>query len=362
MSKVIIRRADEGLREIISDVFDAFGVELQGKKVLVKPNIVAAFPPGSGVCTSPEVVEAVVSEALDRGGDVVVGDNPGGVDKSSYATAERAGIVAASRGRFRNISEQVVRVPTDSPYTDEFVISRVILEADVIINLPCFKTHVLTTITGAIKNVYGYVAGTNKARLHLQAPSRRRFSEMLCDLYRVRVPDLHIMDGLLAMEGNGPTHGRVRELGLILASDDGLALDATMARMMGIDPASVKMLAIAHERGLGELEEDKIEVVGEPLRPIPNFALPTSFSASPAEQVVILDKLGKLVPVLDEERCAACGDCELNCPAGALTLDPLPVITAEKCISCFCCVELCPEGAMEVPEGVAPDLFDRMFR
>lgn len=359
MSVVLIARVQDDLPVVVDRILDDFAGDLEGKVVLVKPNILAPFPPEKGVTTRPAVVEAVVRAALARGAEVMVGDNPGGVDRSSYQTALAAGIVDASLGCFRNLSEQVVEVKTSSRFVSSFLVSRAFLEADYLIDLPCLKTHALTMLTGAVKNMFGMVAGTQKARLHLAAPTRNRFSELLVDLYQVRPPDLVIMDALWAMEGNGPTHGQLRRLDTILAGTDGVAVDATAARMVGFDPAEIRHLVVAAERGLGQIAADRIEVRG-PFQVVPDFRPPAGFTASPEEQGRILATMGNLKPVLRAESCVQCGDCAASCPPRAITLNPYPEV-GEGCISCYCCVELCAEGAMEVPEGETVRLWDRMF-
>lgn len=366
------------LRQAVDRIFTLSGTRsaLAGKRVLVKPNILAPVPPEMHVTTTPALVRAVVDAVRDAGGRPAVGDNPGGVERNSLRTAEACGIYAAADGCFKNLSEEVVEVKTENPYADKFVVSKFILEAEYVINLPVFKTHLLTTLTGAVKNCFGYVAGTNKAKLHLSAFTRGRFVHALLDIYSVRIPDLHIVDALYVMEGDGPTHGHVRPLGKLIAGTDGLAVDAVLTMMMGLDPMEVRLFQKAAElesQGrppLGRYRRGEVLVRDSDdrpveIEPIPNFVLPRTLkeiSASLQEQAEILTALGNIRPRVNEDRCALCGDCADNCPAGAITLDPYPVVDAAKCISCFCCAELCMEGAMEVPSGEATGLFDRMFR
>jgi len=362
------------LREAVDGVFSLTGACFSGEKVLIKPNIVAPLPPEAHVTTSPALVRAVVEAVRDAGGRPFVGDNPGGVEGNSLRTAQVTGIAEAAGETFINLSEEVVEVPTRCRFTDKFFISKFILEADRVINLPVFKSHMLTTVTGAVKNCFGYIAGTNKAKLHLAAFSRGRFAELLFDIYSVRPPDLHIVDALYIMEGNGPTHGQVRPFGRLIAGRDGLAIDTVLVRMMGLDPMQVRMFQKAAEleekegrRPIGRYRRENVRVLdaaGRPVQvePISDFVLPGTFGVAPDEQASILQTLGQLRPTVNEDLCVMCGDCAENCPPGAITLDPYPVVDEEKCISCFCCAELCMEGAMEVPTGKASALFDRMFQ
>ncbi len=368
--------APQALRRAVDRVFDLTGAagRLREKSVLVKPNILAPVAPEMHVTTSPVVVRAIVDAVRDAGGRPQVGDNPGGVERNSLRTAEACGLYEAADGCFRNLSGEVVEVKIANPFADKLVISKFILEADYVINVPVMKTHMLTTLTGAVKNCFGYVAGTNKAKMHLAAFSRGRFAHLLLDIFALRPPDLHIVDALYVMEGNGPTHGRPRPLGKLVAGTDGLAVDSVLTRMMGLDPMQVRLFQKAAElekepgrRPFGRyLPEDVAVLDGEgrpvEIEPIPDFALPNTIGVSVEEQAQILVSLGAINPVVNQDRCVMCGDCAANCPPGAITLDPYPVVDKAKCISCFCCAELCTEGAMEVPSGEAAGLFNRMFR
>jgi ferredoxin len=184
----------------------------------------------------------------------------------------------------------------------------------------------------------------------------------LLDIYAQRPPDLHILDALTVMDGDGPTHGRVRPWGRLLASRDGLALDAAAAQMVGLEPRSLSVLRAAAARGMiakAGVGVDSLEIEGD-AEPLGDFLLPATFSASPEEQRALLHEVGHLKPVVDAEACQQCGECVSNCPAGAISLSPYPIVS-EACIACFCCAELCPVGAMQAPLGRVREAFDRMF-
>lgn len=351
---VTVARTDGHLRPIVERLLDAHAPRsFDGMRVLVKPNMMGSYPGDSGVVTHSVLLQAIVRACLDRRAKVSVGDNSGGIVHNTMHVARITGFDRASEGCFVALSERVVQVPANSAHTKTFLISRGILEADYIINVPILKTHVLALITGAIKNCFGYIAGQQKAALHLKAPSRRRFAEMLVDLYQVRPPDLVIMDAITVMEGNGPTHGTVRPFGRLLTGTNGPSVDATAARLLGIDPHQVPHLEIAHQRGLGAL--DDLRVAG-PMDPLPNVKWPSTFGPVTEETRqsmvqgadALIQRIGNK-PVSDPDRCIACGDCQTNCPPQSIQLDPYPVI-ADSCIACYCCVELCTEGALDAPE------------
>ncbi len=362
ISKVIIERTEKDLRQKVEGIMDALAPKsFDGATVLIKPNMVGPSTPDFGHTTHPEVVRAVVRACLDRKAKVIVGDNPGGINRNASNVASVTGILDASEKCFNPISERVVEKTGDETGF-KMIISRPILEADYVINLPIFKTHVGQIVTGAIKNTFGYIAGACKANLHLQSGNNTVFASAICDVFQARPPDLNIMDAITALEGNGPCHGgQLREVGKLLASTDALALDAVMVRMMGVEPGQLLVQAEAGKRGFGTLEESEIEIQG-PFEVIPNFKMPVTFTPQLTQdnkaQLKVLyagnmmaDRVNSK-PEYHEERCIKCGDCVENCPAEAITLEPEFNIS-DKCIVCFCCVELCTEGALEVPDIAA---------
>ena len=359
-SLVIIESTKQDIAQAVDRIMDALAPDdFTGAKVLLKPNMVGPSLPVLGHTTHPELVRAVVRACVKRNGQVMVGDNPGGITSNSRNVAEATGILEASEGCYISLSERVVeKIGKTSKMP--LIISLAILDADYIINLPRFKTHTFMMVTGAIKNTYGYLAGACKAKLHLDASHRETFANVVCDLLELRPPELHIMDATTALEGNGPCHGgSLRQVDKLLASCDPLALDSVMARMMGVEPDLLPIQKAAIDRGLGYAGMDEIEIQGS-FEPIPNFKMPVTFSPELYTEES-LEKLRSLYPagmmndrvatkpIQDSEKCIGCGDCEANCPPQALDLEPEFNIS-DKCIACFCCVELCPEGALEVPD------------
>jgi uncharacterized protein (DUF362 family)/NAD-dependent dihydropyrimidine dehydrogenase PreA subunit len=233
----------------------------------------------------------------------------------------------------------------------EVGVSKEILDADIVISLPKFKTHGLTVMTGAIKNNYGILPGAQKARLHRIAGTPERFHEMIVDVFRLRAPDLFIVDAVVGMEGNGPASPELRDIGLILASDNAVALDGVIATMMGLDPSRLRFLQKAKAVGLGDYDPAKIKIHGE-LKVIPNFKLPPLGGQAISSNVAVQEfmiKRSLVRPSPDPELCTACGACIDQCPVSALAMkNNFPEADAEKCITCFCCQEICPEKAMSL--------------
>ncbi len=335
---------------LVEEALERFAPPLAGKRVVVKPNCLLGAAPERAATTHPSLVRALVAALSRRGARVAVGDNPGarGYGSSRRCFAE-AGLLEAAGAAFVELGGDTVR--TELGGGRRAVVSRAVLEADVLITVPKLKTHCLTLLTGAVKNSYGILAGAEKARLHAEARTPERFAQVLVDVYAVRPPDLALMDAVIAMEGDGPTHGRPRPLGLLLASGDPVALDAVAARIVGVAPERVEHLRAAAARGLGAIAAEKIRVDG-PAAAVREFRLPSTFRAgllTLVSNAVVFNVLHRSRLRVDMRKCRGCGVCAQACPAGAMARrDGGFIIDPERCQHCFCCSELCPAGAVEV--------------
>lgn len=352
MSNVMIHPATyETVRQAVDRAFELFPLKLQGKSVLIKPNVLRASDAREGIVTHPAVLRGVVEKVETMGpASIVVGDNPGvasyGANEGSF---KKTGLMEAAKGYYQNIGNDSRTVGFNPDFMSTVSLSRIVLDTDIIISLPKFKTHGLTVITGAIKNSYGFLPGAQKASLHRAAASPERFHEMLVDVFRLRVPDLFLVDAVVGMEGNGPVSPDLRNIGLILASDNAVALDAISAVMMGCEPGRLRFLQKAKEVGLGDYDLTTIEVIGE-LKQLPDFKLPPLSGERDFNNKTIQERLRSrtlLRPQVDPKLCTGCSTCIEQCPVSALSMnDQLPQVDTAICITCFCCQEICPEKAI----------------
>jgi ferredoxin len=239
---------------------------------------------------------------------------------------------------------------------ESFPIAQAIHDCDGLINLPKMKTHQLTRITGAVKNLFGCVPGKRKALYHVQFPDVNDFSRLLGELGLCLRPRLHVMDGVVAMQGNGPRSGSARPMRVLILSEDPVAVDATFCRLVAIDPTYVPTIVASHDLGLGRFRSTDIEYVGDELRRLvdPDFQLvrkPVYRNASYAHYPLIKKALLPR-PEIDGHRCVRCGVCIDACPVSgkALRFDngrrSPPVYDHERCIRCYCCQEMCPHQAI----------------
>ena len=355
LERVLVRKVTD-LNAAVAEALDFLEYDFAGKRVWVKPNLLGPHLPERSVTTNPELVRAVVRELKRRASTVWVADNPmGGHSERLEDFLAPTGVVAASEGCFRGAAETPVIVPLTSRFIADIPVSSVVSEVDVILNLPVLKTHALTVMTGAIKNLFGVIPGIRKAHLHSLVRNGLEFAELLVDIYQaLPVPVLNVMDALHGMDGqNGPSGGRALSVGKLLAARNAVALDSVMAMMAGLRPDAIPTTRIAASRGLGPISADRIQIVGD-FEPIPGFRLPSAWLAGTITGIAgaTFYQIVQRQPAAVIRLCTRCRLCADNCPVQAINMTPNPSIDRRKCITCYCCVEACPERAMVVPSAL----------
>lgn len=348
-------RVDQALRKAIDFLGGIGSFVKPGDKVLVKPNLLMAALPEAGITTHPQVIRAVIRLLKEANARIFVGDEPSTwnhhLENVDYVY-EKSGILAVCR------QEGVDLVKFEKKnWKGKFPLYAWAAEADVIVNVPKFKTHQLTTLTAAVKNLYGFVAGTYKAEIHKNYFKPEDFSRAVVDIYELVRPCLTIVDGIVAMQGDGPaTAGKLRNMGLVVCGTDCLAVDSVLATIMGLEPDSIYYIKEAVKRGLGTSNTGAMQIFGEPLEAVTvdDFILPTSSVTNkiPVFMVSLLRKLIKLRPRILPHACTRCGSCVKICPKKVITMSKGKVhIDYSGCISCFCCQEACPSAAIKVQKS-----------
>ena len=341
-----------GIEKAVEKVFDRLPFDYKGKLVWVKPNMLGNFVHERHVTTYPALVSAVVDKLLKLGARVVVGDNSGVPSiLSEDKLARENGILEASHGQFVVISKEVHEVILGGGLEERVSVSKITKDCDIMISLPKMKTHLHTFISGAIKNSYGIIIGIQKANLHRKHPAMDDFAKVIAETYNVRKPDLIIMDGVVALEGDGPNSPNIRKVGRLVASTDGVALDHHMAKIMGMDPEAIPLLKYCVDAGIGSKE---YELEG-PGGVIQGFLLPkTYFEPRNRKFTAVEDIIYRYVTrkrlSVDRKRCVKCMRCVEICASKAIRIDEsYPVIDNKKCILCYCCKEMCPNHAIKFP-------------
>ncbi len=336
----------------------------KGNRVLIKPNLLYGKSPEKAVTTHPSILRGIIQIVRETGGIPFIGDSPsvGSLTK----TAEKAGIKAVAdemKCPLVEFNRPVLPPKGGGKIFKQLEIDQTALDADVIINLPKFKTHSLTLLTLGVKNLFGCIPGPRKALWHLKAgEDRKAFAQILVDVYQVIHPSLTILDGIVGMEGNGPNSGRPIPLGLILASGDALSLDQIVCDLLGISRESLLTNRVAFEQRIGK---DRIDIFGEKVEAvkISNFQFPTLSQPDwnlPRFLRKALKNALTSKPVIEEEVCNACDRCTEICPPKVLARNGKDYIfDYGQCIRCFCCLEVCPEGAISIKPGWALKLVGR---
>lgn len=333
---------------------------LPGMKIAVKANLVTMMKPESAATTHPSLLCALCEKLIERGAKVVVGDSPGGLYTSAYVNAVYAGTgVRAALKTGAALNQDFGHKHADNPggkVLKELEYTSWLDDADAIINFCKLKTHGMMGLSACVKNMFGAIPGAFKPEYHYKYPSHEQFANMLVDLNERFPPKLCLVDAVVGMEGNGPTMGRPRKIGALIAGVSPYACDRVCAQVIGLDPDGLETVRAARVRGL----DDEAEIVGDlSAFYVSDYDLvrvrkETSFDH---ELPGIAGKaLGKLlqgalcsVPKVSKKDCVGCEKCKNICPAKAITMNKrVPSIDRKICIRCFCCQEFCPKGAMKV--------------
>ena len=367
MSKVVINECpDYNIKNVTQKINN--GVELlggwdsfikPGMKVLLKVNLIGPKPPESAAVTHCEFVRALIRILKQKGCSVWVGDSAGGAIAGiapTFQSLEVSGLIKVAQeenAQIKNFDKEgTIDAGENCSFLNRLYLAKPLFDADFIISLPKLKTHSGCIYTGAVKNVFGCIQGLRKAQYHKAAPNPRDFGNILVDIHEATKIGLHIMDGITAMEGEGPTAGNVYPAKKILMSTDPLALDTTAIQMLGLDIKDIPILQAAIERNLGESDKNNIEICGDYTTPplLKYYRIPKRFTSKKKSNYNALVKVInflKTKPKINLKKCHQCNTCVDSCPMQAID-KKTKKIDYSKCIECMCCHELCSYKAVEL--------------
>ncbi len=360
----------EEIYNSIKRIFDFYGgVEnfiKPNDKVLLKINLVSGHPIEKRVTTDPNIVKAVAEIVLKAGGKPFLADSPG-IDNFNNA-AKKAGFIKVAEEL--NIPCHELTDPVALPIKYEnsgfknVQVSKYVIEADKIISLPKLKTHGQMLLTLGVKNLFGCIPGRAKAGWHYNVGlNRENFAGFLIDLYMNIKPNLTIIDGIIGMQGDGPTSGEPYNYGIIAAAQDVLKMDFWLCKFMGAKFDDYPLYNAAVRKNLEQVNLNPQDLAGDVDEnfKFENLKLPETRPMRLLPKIPFLERLLTSKPVHIPDKCIGCGRCQEVCAAGALKHNNKKLtFDYTKCIRCYCCHEMCPVHAIDFKQGLLVRLLSRI--
>ena len=344
-----------------------------GMRIGIKANLVSAMAPDTAATTHPALLKALCQILKERGAVPVIGDSPGGLYNAVFLNRvySVSGMDQTGAELNRDYSTCEVTLP-DAKICKTATVTAWLKSCDGIINFCKLKSHGMMGLSAAAKNLFGTIPGTMKPEYHFRFPNPEDFASMLVDLDEYWKPQLHLVDAVVAMEGNGPTAGSPKQVGCLLAGENPHKIDLLCAKLIGLDPGTVPTLCAAQERGLCPSVFQDLQISG-PWESFvtEDFELIKERNGLQFQNLMGGGKRGDLFskflwrsiaarPSAEKDLCIGCRRCEQVCPANAITMKKgRPVVDRSRCIHCFCCQEFCPKGAMKVKRPLLARLLVR---
>lgn len=343
-----------------------------GQSVFLKFNMLQGSAPETCITTHPDVVYAVARMLKEHGCKVVMGDSPGSGLPYTESVLKKGYAVSG----YQDVSEELgIPLNYDTGYEGvmapsgrlmkRFSIIKPALEADAIVVVSKAKTHTLTSLSGAAKNMFGVIPGLDKPVYHANFQNAENFCRVMIDLNEVMKPKLQVMDAIMGMEGDGPHSGSPRKIGAVLASGDYNAIDVATARLMSMDLRRVSTINAAVERGYLKEDFSDVIVVGDALESliVKDYRRPSTYDgpgtgkSRRSSSLTIVSSMLKetaLKPRILKDRCVGCMKCMRSCPVKAITVvNKKPSIDYKKCIRCYCCHEMCDDHAIALERSLS---------
>jgi uncharacterized protein (DUF362 family)/Pyruvate/2-oxoacid:ferredoxin oxidoreductase delta subunit len=367
MTEVYFKRAEYDytvLKPIVFEMIEAIaGDRIHPKsRVLVKPNFLSPAKPEKAILTHPLVVRAAVEYVLGKGGRPQVADSP------AMGSFERILKDGGFKDALKDLDVEfkpfktTLKVDIGEPF-GLIDIARSAVESDVVINLAKLKTHTQMRLTLGVKNLFGCIIGFKKPEWHMRSGvDRNMFARLLVQIYQVVNPAVTLVDGILALEGQGPgRRGKPRHIGMLIGSCSGPSADMAICQMLGIDPNTLPTLHAAKE--LSVLDGD-LKIIGD-FAEVSNYSLPElgPLTFGPKFMQKYMRKHLIQRPVVEPEICKMCSECWKICPAGAITpYEEIIGFDYDRCIRCYCCIEVCPHGALQAVETLPGRLVRKLTK
>ena len=360
----------EKLTQLIKCQFSSINVTadlIQGKNVVIKPNLVMNKPPEFAATTHPAVVTAVVRNLKELGAaSITIAESSGGpytesLIKSHYKTCGMNSVAENENIKLNTDTSFGVMQYPDGIKCRSFNIIKPVIDADIIVNICKLKTHSLTKMSSGVKNLFGTIPGIEKFEMHARFPEQKDFVEMICDLCAMLSSSkemITVCDGIIGMEGNGPTGGSPKDFGVLLSSRSAFTLDCVCESILGFE-GTVPMLDTARRRGLSPVTINEVEVMGDSVESckVSDIILPDTqkFNVLRSLPDLFGGKAAKFFepkPQIDKKKCIGCGVCAKSCPKHTIEIkNKKAKINYKQCIRCYCCQELCPINSVKIKQN-----------
>lgn len=356
----------DAIEPAFDQIFAAFPIAeaVAGKSVLIKANLLAAHKPEKAATTHPALVAALAKRLFACGAaDVIIGDSPGGVFNQAAVDAiyRATGMKQAAEESGAKLNTDFGEANIESPDGRHAMkLAAYVRSADVVISFAKLKTHTYARMTGAVKNLYGAVAGLEKAKYHAKIPERTQFAKLLCDICDTVAPDFSLIDGVVGMEGKGPGTGDPKRANLLIAAQNPHCADLAAAKLIGMSASRVPTIQESICRGYAPDSVDGLEIIGLSLdeaavrfMPPPYMGSADLLSLLPGRLRTPVTRFLEPYPFVDPAKCVGCGECARACPKHTITVENRKAfIHHGPCIKCYCCHEMCRLKAIELKKKI----------
>lgn len=348
------------VKKALNDIVKFSNFIRKGDKVLIKPNLLMATKPERLVTTNPKIVKAVIQEVKRLGGKPIIADSSGGpynagVLKRVYKETGMEKVSKETKAKL-NFDNSTYELKNLKGFIKKYKLIGIHDKVNKVINLPKIKTHMLTTLTCATKNLFGLIPGTEKVSFHGRFKKANHFSEMLVDLAKLATsikPTLTIVDGVECMEGEGPSNGTKKKLGVLIAGDNVFETDYNISKIIGMPYETIPYLKIALENKLFEKNNKKFTKYKKEFVKPHSSLLIRVWNALPAFAKNLVSNYWIKTPIIARNKCIGCGDCMRACPVKAIKIKEKKArIDYKNCIRCYCCHELCKYKAVDLKKKI----------
>lgn len=363
----------EVIKETVSKIFETdkiFIEKIKAKtnpKILIKPNLLSPRPPDKAITSHPTVIKSIVEYLSNFDCEIIIADSPAGtynqkVLETLYSTCGMTEVANETKATLNfDTTDKIVNFENGKALKKSLILAPAV-EADFIINVAKLKTHTLTRLTCATKNLFGLMPGVLKFRQHLAMPDLSIFAQMLIDICNYfEDKTFHFVDGIIGMEGEGPSGGDPKFAGAILAGSNSQMVDILACHIMGMPINTVPTL-------IGYTGTENIEIINFKEIKTYNFNLPPIMKRSIPDKVPkfvqnILTELTIPKPLFDLKTCKKCNLCVESCPAEIISLNVKgpKIKDYTKCIRCYCCQESCPFRSIHLSTPLIEKVFKLFY-